>query len=313
MVAVIVADPVATAVTSPVADTVVTLLGVLDHVTLRPVSVLPLASLAVAESCTVCPGVSDAVPGVSVTEATAASVTDTLAVPLCPPLEAVMVALPAATAVIWPLALTVATPVLLLVHVTARPASTVPLVSLSVAVSCAVPPTVRLVVDGETVTDATAAGDAAATVTCAVPLTPSLVAVMIAAPTATAVTIPLVDTVAMLVFEDDHVTARPVSTVPCASSVVTESGVNCFGVSDTDDGDTRTVATGAGELVTVAVAVAVTLPAVAVICVDPVATSVTIPESETVATLAFDDAHRTVTLLSGCPLALVTVATTATV
>jgi hypothetical protein len=141
-------------------------------------------------------------------------------------------------------------------------------------------------------------------------LMPSLVAVMMAAPMATAVTIPLEDTVATPVFEDDHVTARPVSTVPSAASVEAVSGVNWVGVSDTDAGDTRTVATGAGVLVTVAVADAVTPPAVAEICEDPVAMSVTMPESDTEATCGLDDAHLTDTVVSGCPLAVTTCAAT---
>jgi hypothetical protein len=289
---------------------VATALAVLDQVTVRPVSVFPLASLAVAVSCTVWPGVSDAVVGVSVTDATAAWATDTPAVPLLPPLVAVIVAVPVATAVTCPPLATETTLLLLLAQVTVRPASTVPLASFSVAVSCAVAPTVRLLVAGDTVTVATGAGDGAATVTLAVPLIPSLDAVIMAAPIATAVTIPLDETVATLVFEDDHVTARPVSTVPLASSVVAVSGVNWLGVSEAEEGDTRTVATGAGAALTVAAAVAVTRPAVAEICVDPAATSVTIPESDTVAIDGFDDDHVTVAVESGCPLVPVTVAAT---
>jgi hypothetical protein len=211
IVAVSLAVPTATAVTRPVPDTVATDAGPMAQVTARPVSTFPLASYAVAVSCAVWPGVRFDVAGVTDTDATAASLAVTVADPVLPPLVAVIVALPAATAVTTPLLETETTPLLLLAQVIARPARTSPLASLSVAVSWAVLPMVRLVDDGVTVTDATGAGDEAATVTLDVPLIPSLVAVMIAAPTATAVTIPLEDTVAMLVFDDAHVTTRPVS------------------------------------------------------------------------------------------------------
>src|SRR3989442_9641882 len=63
-----------------------------------------------------------------------------VAVPLCPSLAAVMVAVPAPTPLTSPLPLTVATDALLVAHVTTRPSSGVPLASFGVAVSCAVPP-----------------------------------------------------------------------------------------------------------------------------------------------------------------------------
>ena len=61
------------------------------------------------------------------------------------------------------------------------------------------------------------------TVTLAVPLFPSLVAVIVAEPVATPETTPLDDTVAIPVLELDHVTARPVSTLLFASRVVAVS------------------------------------------------------------------------------------------
>ena len=57
------------------------------------------------------------------------------------------------------------------------------------------------------------------TVTPAEPLMPSLVAVIVALPAATACTEPVLDTVATDVFELDHVMLRPVSTFPAASFV----------------------------------------------------------------------------------------------
>jgi hypothetical protein len=57
----------------------------------------------------------------------------------------------------------------------------------------------------------------AVTVIAAVPLTPSLVAVMVADPAACAVTSPAGDTVAAAVLLDVHVTRRPVKTFPAWS------------------------------------------------------------------------------------------------
>ena len=53
LVAVMVAEPTTFAVTSPWPFTVATVVLVLAHVTVRPGSAFPFASLGVAESCTV--------------------------------------------------------------------------------------------------------------------------------------------------------------------------------------------------------------------------------------------------------------------
>ena len=105
----------------------------------------------------------DSVTELSVTPATARSVTapgfvmtgaDTarVAVSLTPPLVALIVTVPAATAVASPLAFTVATVMLLDTHVTVRPVRTVPLESLRVAANCCVAPATRLAFAGVTVT-----------------------------------------------------------------------------------------------------------------------------------------------------------------
>src|SRR6266498_3982129 len=70
LVAVIVADPATFPVTSPLVLTVATAVLLLAQLTVRPVSVLPLASFGVAVSCTVCPTGMLAVAGVTATEAT---------------------------------------------------------------------------------------------------------------------------------------------------------------------------------------------------------------------------------------------------
>src|SRR5437773_7795583 len=135
-------------------------------------------------------------------------------VPLRPSLVAVIVAEPAATPDTSPPPLTVATAVLLLLQVTVRPVSALPLPSLGVAVSGIVPPVATLAVAGLTVTDATGT---CTTVMADVPLCPSLVAVIVAVPATFPVTRPVVFTVATVVLLLDQVTVRPVSTLPFAS------------------------------------------------------------------------------------------------
>jgi hypothetical protein len=113
---------------------------------------------------------------------------------------------------------------------------------------------VTLGVAGETLTDATGAGRAV-TVTLDVPLLPSLVAVIVAAPAPAPVTTPLDETVAIPVLELDHVTPRPVSTLLLASRVVAVSCVVCPTLIFAVGGATLTEATGTVTAVTVTVAV----------------------------------------------------------
>jgi len=169
LVAVIVAAPAATPVTSPLALTVAAAVLLLAHVTTRPDSGLPLASCGVAVSCTVLPATIVADPGLTDTDATGTSATVTDDVPFCPSLVAVIVAAPTATPVTTPLALTVAAAGLLDAHVTTRPDSGVPLASCGVAVSCTVCPTCRVAVAGLTVTDATDTLDTVTTAVSAFP------------------------------------------------------------------------------------------------------------------------------------------------
>src|SRR5438270_7422313 len=69
----------------------------LDHVTVRPESGVPPASLGVAVSCTVSPACTEAVAGGTSTDATGTGVTATVEVPLFPSLPAVIVAVPGVT------------------------------------------------------------------------------------------------------------------------------------------------------------------------------------------------------------------------
>src|SRR5215216_5042562 len=126
-----------------------------------------------------------------------------------------MVTLPGATPVTSPVAETVASELSELDHVTRRD-NAFPLPSLVTAVNCSVEPTVTCVDGPLTVTEATGT---LLTVTVIWPLCPSLVAVMMAVPTPTAVTNPVDETVATPVFELDQVIVRPVSTLPFASLV----------------------------------------------------------------------------------------------
>src|SRR5213594_643116 len=177
LVAVIVAVPAALPVTSPLAVTVATAVLLLPQLTVRPDNGLPLASFGVAVSCTVWPTCTDAVLGLTVTDATGTVLTVTVAVPRCPSLVSVIVAAPA-----------VATAVLLLPQLTGRPDNGLPPAPFEVAASCTVWPTCTDAVPGLTVTDATGT---VLTVIVAVPLCPSLVAVIVAAPAVTPVTTPL--------------------------------------------------------------------------------------------------------------------------
>src|SRR5207244_4223742 len=169
LVAVMVAEPVATPLASPPPLTVATDEFELPHVTVRPVKALPFASLGVATNCSVWPTNTLPDAGLTLTEATGTLVTVTLAVPVLPSLVAVIVPVPAATPVTKPVAATVITALLLLVQVTARPFSTLPVASVVVAASCTVWPTVTLADVGETDTAATGT---AVTVTVAVSDTP---------------------------------------------------------------------------------------------------------------------------------------------
>src|SRR6266567_6549688 len=158
LVAVIVAEPAVTPLTSPLPFTVATGVLLLAHVTTRPVSGLPLASFGVAVSCTVCPTCTLAGDGLTVTEATGTCTTVMADVPLCPSLVAVIVAEPAVTPVTSPVPFTLAAEVLLLDQVIDRPVRMLPFASFRVAVSCSVWPSFTVADPGVSVTVATGAG-----------------------------------------------------------------------------------------------------------------------------------------------------------
>ena len=130
-------------------------------------------------------------------------------------------------------------------------------------------------------------------------------------PTATEVTKPADDTVAIDVSDEDHATTESERTVPSESFTVALS----VAVSPTEEKDREV-----GETVTVNVSVPTVTdadplaePEVAVIEADPVATPVTNPEDETVATPVFVDDQVTVGLEITVPPASLTVAASVTV
>src|SRR3989454_2968305 len=135
LVAVMVAEPTVTPVTRPLELTVATEVLLLDQLTVRPDSGLPLASFGVAVSWIALPACTLAEAGATVTEATGTCTTVMADVPLCPSLVAVIVAVPATLPVTSPLELTIATVGLLLTQATVRPDSGLPVPSFGVAVS----------------------------------------------------------------------------------------------------------------------------------------------------------------------------------
>ena len=166
----------------------------------------------------------------------------------------------------------------------------------------------RSAVGGETSTLATGT---AVTVTSAVPVLPSLVAVIVAAPMATAVMRPAEETVATLVLFDENVIGRPESTLPWSS--VTWA-VSCF-VDPTSTltcvGERITAPTGLGF--TVSADVPVFPSDAAVIVTAPGDTPVTSPVDVTVALRASLDDHVIARPVSVPPCASLAVAVSCSV
>jgi hypothetical protein len=147
---------------------------------------------------------------------------------------------PALTLVTSPAGDTDAIAVLPELHVTLRPVKMLPFTSRVVAVACVVCPTVIDVEASDTVTRNTGTGT---TVIDDVPAFPSLVAVIVALPIATAVTRPVVDTLAIEGALDDQVTVRPLRTLLLASRVSAASWNVVPMTTSADGGLTMTAAT----------------------------------------------------------------------
>jgi hypothetical protein len=218
--AVMMAEPRATAVTSPDVETLATAGVSLVHVSVGAgVIVAPDASFTVGVSCCVAPALNEAVAGASVTDAGSGE-TATVAVADMPlAVRAVMVALPVATPVTTPLVETVATAALSVLHVNAGSGEiATPAASRTVGVSDWVPATASEKAAGDSVTDE----GTAATEMVAVPTTPlAVVAEITADPPATAVATPLADTEAMVGALLVHVSVgRGAMATPAASRTV---------------------------------------------------------------------------------------------
>jgi hypothetical protein len=134
------------------------------------------------------------------------------------------------------------------------------------------------------------AGDATKTV--AVPLIPSLSAVIVAEPAATAVTLPVESTLATAVALELQVTFRPVSTVPFRSLSDTASETDSPAWREPLGAVSVTLATADG--VTVIVAVPILPSTVALIVAVPAAIAVTTPDvASTAATATFEELQTT--------------------
>jgi hypothetical protein len=121
LVAVITAEPIARAVTSPLTSTEAINGSLEDQMTARPVRVAPFASFGVAVNCCVEPTTRLGAGGLTLTVATGTGVTVRVASPVLVSLAAMMCVVPAATDVTSPLVETDATLVLSDVHVITRP------------------------------------------------------------------------------------------------------------------------------------------------------------------------------------------------
>ena len=154
-VAVMVAVPSATAVTSPADETVATDELDVTHVTVAPEMMFPPESLTVATRVAVSPAdVKLRLVGARVTD-WATWLTVTVAVPLADPDVAVMVAVPAATAVTRPADETVATDELDVAHVMVGFEMVFPAASVTVATRVAPSPAdVKLRLVGDSVIEA---------------------------------------------------------------------------------------------------------------------------------------------------------------
>lgn len=161
-----------------------------------------------AVNCCVAPAIRAAVAGDTAIEAIvlAVAVTVRLAVAVTPPAVTVMVVVPAATAVASPVALTVAT--VGFDEVQVAPWATAllfPSLKTALARSCWVAPTEMEAVGGVTVIDFMVTVPAM-TLTCVEPVSPFKVAVMVESPAPSAVTMPILLTIATAESDDAQVT-----------------------------------------------------------------------------------------------------------
>jgi hypothetical protein len=141
----------------------------------------------------------------------------------------------------------------------------------------------------------------AMTVSTSVPLTPSLVAVMVTLPALAPVTRPFASTVATRELLVAHTMLRPVSVVPGWSFKVTVTDSVVPAVNEFDDAESVTVATWG--CVTVMVVEPAFPSTVAPTIADPTAIPFTTPLASTVTALVFDEDQVAVRPDSTVPLA----------
>jgi hypothetical protein len=177
--------------------------------------------------------------GDTVTLAIGETLTETVALPETAPTVAVIVTIPSLTPVTVPSGDILAMPLLELVHCTVGPVRTFPAPSRAVAVNFIV--SFGNIERTLGVTD-TLPADVGTTETVAVLLFPPAVAVMVADPTATAVTLPE-STVATLVLLLVHTTVRPANWFPWASDATAVNVEREPTTASTWGGSTATLAT----------------------------------------------------------------------
>ena len=284
---VMVAEPPPTAVTLPLASTVATEVLELVHVTF-----LFVASLGVIVAVSVCvdPFVKDMLVLFRLTPVTGTdTVTVQVAVLFPSAVFTVMVAEPPPTAVTLPLASTVATEVLELVHVTFLFVASLGVI---VAVNVCVDPFVKDMLVMFRLTPVT--GTVTVTAQVAVLLPSAVLTVMVAEPPATAVTLPLASTVATEVLELVQVTFLFVASLGVIVAI--RVSVEPF-AKDRLVLFRLTPVTGT---VTVTAQVAVLLPSAVftVMVAEPPANAVTLPFESTVATEVFELVHVTLLFLA---------------
>ena len=165
LVAVMVAEPPATAVTRPLSFTVAFDTSDDDQVTTRPGIGSPVLESALAVSCCVLPGAMVAVCGVTSTVTTSTGKDKISEDPLLPSLVAVIVTSPKLTPVTRPMEFTVALLPSEVDHDIARPVRGAPFESSAVAVIWSVSPTTTRSCCGVTATAATGTGIAGAGLT----------------------------------------------------------------------------------------------------------------------------------------------------
>jgi hypothetical protein len=194
-----------TPVASPAALIVATVVSDELHVTVLVMFCVELSlNVPVAVNCCVLPAATDGFAGVTAIDTRVAFVTVSVVDPTTAPLVALIVDVPAFTAVARPAALIVATVVVPDAHVTLPVRFCVELsLNVPVAVNCCVPATMSVGVAGVTAIDESVA---AVTVNVVEPTTAPLVALIVDVPTFRVVAKPAALMVATVVVPEAHVT-----------------------------------------------------------------------------------------------------------